>query len=52
MLYDAGVDIYVQDPLGHFAVSEAGIYQRDLSVLNTCKSLGIPVATVIGGGYG
>lgn len=51
MLYDAGVDIYVQDPLGHFAVSEAGIYQRDLSVLNTCKSLGIPVATVIGGGY-
>ncbi|HMW47334.1 MAG TPA: histone deacetylase [Cellvibrionaceae bacterium] len=51
ILYDAGVDIYAQDPLGHFAVSEAGIYERDLFVLNTCKSLGIPVATVIGGGY-
>lgn len=51
ILYDAGVDIYAQDPLGHFAVSEQGIYERDFFVLNTCKSLGIPVATVIGGGY-
>jgi acetoin utilization deacetylase AcuC-like enzyme len=51
ILYDAGVDIYAQDPLGHFAVSELGIYERDFFVLNTCKSLGIPVATVIGGGY-
>ena len=37
--------------MGHFAVSELGIYERDFFVLNTCKSLGIPVATVIGGGY-
>lgn len=51
ILYDAGVDIYTKDPLGHFAVSEAGIFQRDLFVLNTCRNLGIPVATVIGGGY-
>ncbi len=51
VLYDAGVDIYAGDPLGHFAISEDGIFARDLFVLNTCKSLGIPVATVIGGGY-
>jgi acetoin utilization deacetylase AcuC-like enzyme len=51
ILYDAGVDIYTNDPLGHFAVSEAGIYQRDFCVLSNCRQRAIPVATVIGGGY-
>lgn len=51
VLYDAGVDIYRGDPLGLFNISEAGIFERDVFVLNTCKQAGIPVATVIGGGY-
>lgn len=51
IIYDAGVDIYSKDPLGLLDVSEQGIYERDIIVLRLCKSHGIPVATVIGGGY-
>lgn len=51
IIYDAGVDIYTNDPLGLIDVSLEGIYQRDLQVLKACKSHNIPVATVIGGGY-
>lgn len=31
--------------------STPGLYQRDLYVLKTVVSRGVPVATVIGGGY-
>ena len=51
ILYDAGVDIYSNDPLGLMNVSEEGIRQRDQYVINFCKEASIPVATVIGGGY-
>jgi len=51
VIYDAGVDIYEHDPLGLLKVSEEGIYERDHHVLSLCKQHGIPVATVIGGGY-
>jgi acetoin utilization deacetylase AcuC-like enzyme len=51
VLYDAGVDIYAGDPLGRLNISLAGIEARDRLVLSTLKELGIPVATVIGGGY-
>ena len=51
VLYDAGVDIYAGDPLGLLNVSEGGIRQRDRYVLTQCAEAGIPVATVIGGGY-
>lgn len=51
VLYDAGVDVYEGDPLGLLNISLAGIRQRDRSILQFCKKLGLPVATVIGGGY-
>ena len=51
VLYDAGVDVYKGDPLGRLNISEAGIRQRDQHVLSTLLRRGIPVATVIGGGY-
>ena len=51
VIYDAGVDIYTDDPLGLINVCEAGIRQRDRYVLQRCLALNIPVATVIGGGY-
>lgn len=51
ILYDAGVDIYQRDELGHLNISLAGIFQRDLSVLNFAKQQNIPIAAVIGGGY-
>lgn len=51
VLYDAGVDVYTGDPLGHLDVSLDGIAQRERLVLSTCLARGIPLATVIGGGY-
>ena len=51
VLYDAGVDIYEHDPLGLLNISVAGIRERDRMVLQACVERGIPVATVIGGGY-
>ena len=51
ILYDAGVDIYQRDELGHLNISLAGIFQRDLTVLGFAKRHEIPLAAVIGGGY-
>jgi acetoin utilization deacetylase AcuC-like enzyme len=51
VLYDAGVDIYSGDPLGLLDVSLEGLRTREYLVLETCKRLNLPVATVIGGGY-
>lgn len=51
VLYDAGVDVYAGDDLGLLDISEAGIRARERGVLERCKEWGVPVATVIGGGY-
>lgn len=51
VLYDAGVDVYRGDPLGLLDVSLAGIFARDEWVLSRLARAGLPVATVIGGGY-
>lgn len=51
VLYDAGADIHVNDALGKLALSDRGIYRREMLVLSTCFALGYPVAAVIGGGY-
>ena len=51
VIYDAGVDVYSEDPLGLLKVSLEGLRVRDRLVLETLRSAQIPVATVIGGGY-
>ncbi|WP_341503564.1 histone deacetylase [Gallaecimonas sp. GXIMD4217] len=51
VLYDAGVDIHVDDELGHFQVSTRGVLARDRLVLGLCRQAEVPVAGVIGGGY-
>ena len=51
MLYDAGVDIWQHDGLGKLDISWQGIEKRDQTVLKICQQFGVPVATVIGGGY-
>ncbi len=51
VLYDAGVDIHVSDSLGKLALTDSGIYRREMLVLSTCLAAGFPVASVIGGGY-
>lgn len=51
VIYDAGVDIHIDDDLGHLNVSTLGVYQRDCLVFDTCQHKGLPIAAVIGGGY-
>ena len=51
ILYDAGVDIHIGDRLGKLALSDRGIYRREMLVLSTCIAARIPVASIIGGGY-
>ena len=51
VLYDAGVDIFLDDKLGNLKVSLEGIRERDHAVLDHYKKQDIPIATVIGGGY-
>jgi acetoin utilization deacetylase AcuC-like enzyme len=51
VLYDAGVDPHRDDRLGKLALTDHGLFCRDMQVLHTCVSQGYPVACVIGGGY-
>jgi len=52
VLYDAGADTHKEDRLGKLAMTDTGLYRRDRMVLETCTKAGLPVACVIGGGYG
>ncbi|NJM46565.1 MAG: histone deacetylase [Alkalinema sp. RU_4_3] len=51
VIYDAGVDTHLGDRLGKLALTDSGLYRREMQVLETCIGRGIPVACVIGGGY-
>jgi acetoin utilization deacetylase AcuC-like enzyme len=51
VLYDAGVDPHHEDLLGKLALTDRGLFQRDVEVLQHCVGQGYPVACVIGGGY-
>lgn len=51
VFYDAGVDTHIGDKLGKLALTDTGIFRREMQVLTTCISAGYPVACVIGGGY-
>jgi acetoin utilization deacetylase AcuC-like enzyme len=51
VLYDAGVDPHIDDLLGKLALTDTGLFRRDMQVLSTCVGQGYPVACVIGGGY-
>ncbi|MEC7528674.1 MAG: histone deacetylase [Pseudomonadota bacterium] len=51
IIYDAGVDVHINDDLGHLHITTEGVYQRDCLVFNMAERLGVPIAAVIGGGY-
>jgi len=52
VFYNAGVDPHADDRLGRLALSDDGLFERDLYVLSEVRQRGIPAACVIGGGYG
>jgi acetoin utilization deacetylase AcuC-like enzyme len=51
-IYQAGADPHKGDRLGHLALTKTGLAERDRLVLDRCRRAGIPVAVVMGGGYG
>ena len=51
VIYDAGIDVHQDDVLGRLAMTGEGIRKREEMVLRFFMRQGVPVATVIGGGY-
>ena len=52
VLYDAAVDVHINDKLGLLNMTSDGIYERDRVVLSHFKTDQVPIAITIGGGYG
>ena len=52
VVYNAGVDPHVDDQLGQLKLSDDGLRARDHHVIGTCLEAGVPIACVVGGGYG
>jgi acetoin utilization deacetylase AcuC-like enzyme len=51
VLYNAGVDPHRDDRLGRLALTSEGLRERDSLVLAVCRSRGLPLCCVVGGGY-
>ncbi|HEY0547856.1 MAG TPA: histone deacetylase [Pyrinomonadaceae bacterium] len=51
IFYLGGADPYVGDRLGRLSLSIEGLYERDAFVLEECRRRGVPVTTVMSGGY-
>jgi acetoin utilization deacetylase AcuC-like enzyme len=52
LFYQAGVDPHEDDRLGRLALTDAGLERRDRFVMRHAAHRGIPLASVLGGGYG
>jgi len=50
-IYLAGADPYWDDKLGRLAVTKEGLAERDRIAHQYCREAGVPVATVMAGGY-
>lgn len=51
-IYLAGADPFTGDQFGRLGLSKAGLAERDRLVFDLCRGAGLPVATVLAGGYG
>jgi acetoin utilization deacetylase AcuC-like enzyme len=51
IVYVAGADPYMEDQLGGLLLTKDGLMRRDRVVYETARKLGIPVTTVLAGGY-
>lgn len=52
VFYNAGVDPHIDDKLGRLSLSSQGLIERDWYVIDQVRQRGLPLAAVIGGGYG
>ncbi len=51
VIYVAGTDVYKDDPLGGLELSAQDVLRRDMFVIDSARSRGIPVAVLLSGGY-
>lgn len=51
VFYLAGADPYEDDQLGGLRVTKEGLRRRDRLVIDTVRSLGVPLVIVLAGGY-
>lgn len=51
IIYNAGTDIYAEDPLGAMSISHAGIIKRDEIVFKNAVKRNIPILMLLSGGY-
>jgi histone deacetylase 11 len=51
VLYNAGSDPFLGDPLAHFRLTAGDLADRDLLVAAEARERGIPLAMVLSGGY-
>ncbi|GAB5358136.1 hypothetical protein AAMO2058_000432900 [Amorphochlora amoebiformis] len=51
LLYIGGIDVWEGDGLGKLKITEAGIFERDLYVVELAMRMGVPIGCMIGGGY-
>ena len=52
VFYNAGVDVHEDDRLGRLALTNTGLAARERFVIELCRDMDLPLATVLGGGYG
>jgi histone deacetylase 11 len=51
IIYNAGTDIFEEDPLGCMSISEAGILKRDEIVFKLAFENKVPIIMLLSGGY-
>lgn len=51
LMYQAGADAWVDDPLGAGFLTKNQLRERDQIVFETCKEIGLPVCWCLAGGY-
>jgi histone deacetylase 11 len=51
LIYNAGSDPFVHDPLAGFRLTNSDLAERDLMVVTMARDRGIPLAMVLSGGY-
>jgi histone deacetylase 11 len=51
LIYNAGSDPFIEDPLAGFRLTAGDLAERDLIVVTMARERGIPVAMVLSGGY-
>jgi acetoin utilization deacetylase AcuC-like enzyme len=51
VFYQAGVDALKGDKMGRLGMSRAGLARRNHAVYSACLAAGVPLVTVMGGGY-